>query len=367
MNARQALVCPACGVLNRPTWEFCAKCGESLEGATLTTEHEVDGPEVEAAASVSGVPSTVVLGLALLAVVVFAAVAWRYAREAEPRPQPDPGMFTIATLPAELPDSAPLPSTPGGEAFDEARQLIQQGDLEGARDSFATAIAADGDNAAYRTAYGRVLWDLGGRQQALEELGIAARLDPGRQLAYARALDIAGDRADAVAEYEEVLARNPDAAIVHEDLGRLHYRSGNWEPAALHLARAVEGRPDDLVLRQEYGYALEASGDKEGAEAAYREVIAAAPQANVSRGLLAEVLYDRGDKEEALTVVQEGLELSPTAPVLHRQLGSILERNGQAAEAAEAYRRYAQEAPNAPDAKELADRAARLEKTGGAR
>lgn len=367
MNARQALVCPACGVRNRPTWEFCVKCGESLEGAALTTEDEVDGPEAEAPAPVSGVPSTVVLGLALLAVVVFAAVAWRYASEADPPPQPDPAMFTIATLPPELPGSEPLPSTPGAEAFAEARRLIGEGDREGARDSFAAAIAADGANAAYRSAYGRVLWDLGGRRQALEELGIAARLDPKRQLAYARALDIAGDRTDAVGQYEEVLAGNPDAGIVHEELGRLHYRSGNFEPAALHLERAVEARPNDMVLRQEYGYALDASGDKDGAEAAYRQVVEVAPQAVVSRGLLVEVLYDRGEKDEALTVLQEGLELSPDAPLLQRQLGSILERNGQTAEAAEAYRRYAQQAPNAPDAKELADRAARLEKTGGAK
>jgi tetratricopeptide (TPR) repeat protein len=368
MNARQALVCPACGVLNRPTWEFCAKCGESLEGATLTTTDAAEGAEAEpdSPAPVSGVPSSVVLGVGLLAVAVFAAVAWRSASRAEPPAQPDPGMFSIATLPPELPDSAPPPDAPGLEAFDEGRQLIQEGDPEGARASFTAAIAADGSNAVYRTALGRLLWDMGQRPQALEELRIAARLDPDQQLAYARALDIAGDRADAVEQYEEVLTRSPDAAVVHEDLGRLLYRAGSWEPAAQHLERAVEARPDDLVLRQELAYALDASGDDEGAEAAYREVIAAAPEAAVSRGLLSEVLYERGETDEALAVVQEGLEISPDAPGLHRQLGYILERNGRAAEAAEAYRRYAEKAPNAPDAQDMAARAAQLEKRGGA-
>ena len=33
MKAKQAVVCPKCGALNRPTWEFCARCNESLEGA----------------------------------------------------------------------------------------------------------------------------------------------------------------------------------------------------------------------------------------------------------------------------------------------------------------------------------------------
>ncbi len=366
MNARQALVCPACGVLNRPTWEFCAKCGESLEGATLTTEHEVEGPETEAPAAVSGVPSTVVLGVALLAVGVFAAVAWRQASKAEPPAQPDPALFTIATLPPELPDAEPVPSTPGSEAFAEGQQLAQAGDLEGARNSFAAAIAGDGANPVYRSAYGRALWDLGSQQQALEEFGAAARLDPQRQLAYARALDVAGDQAEAVAQYEELLARTPDAAIIHEDLGRILYRSGEWEPAASHLEKAIAARPNDMVLRQEYGYALDASGDKDGAAEVYRRIVETAPQAAVSRGLLAEVLYDRGDTDEALAVVREGLAISSDAPLLERQLGSMLERDGKRAEAAEAYRRYAEQAPNAEDAKDLVDRAARLEKTGGA-
>ena len=33
MKARPAVVCPSCGALNRTTWEFCARCNESLEGA----------------------------------------------------------------------------------------------------------------------------------------------------------------------------------------------------------------------------------------------------------------------------------------------------------------------------------------------
>ena len=33
MKAKQAVVCPKCGALSRPNWEFCARCNESLEGA----------------------------------------------------------------------------------------------------------------------------------------------------------------------------------------------------------------------------------------------------------------------------------------------------------------------------------------------
>ena len=361
MNARQALVCPACGVLNRPNWEFCAKCGESLDGATLTTEEEADAPAATATPPVSG-SSALVLGVTLLAVGVFAVLAWRYASEAPPPSRPDPAMFTIATLPPELPEAPPAPSVPGSDAYAEGRRLVETGDLEAARERFAAAIAADGANAAYRSAYGRTMWDLGQRQQALAEFGIAARLDPGRQLAYARALDIAGERADAVNEYEVALARAPDSGVVHEHLGRLLYRSGDFGEAATHLEQAVAWHPDDPVLRQEYGYALDAAGDKDRAAEVYREVLESAPEAVVSRGLLADNLYEQGQKDEAMAVVQEGLELTPDAPLLQRQLGSLLERSGDGAAAAAAYRRYAELAPNAPDASELTKRAAVLDK-----
>ena len=367
MNARQALVCPACGVRNRPTWEFCAQCGESLDGATLTTEREEEGAEVTAAPPVSGVSSTVVLAVTLVAVGVFAVMAWRYAKEAPPPPRPDPAMFTIATLPPALPDVPPVPPAPGAEEFAEGRRLEAAGDLEAAVDRFAAAVAADGSNAIYRTTYGRTMWTLGQRPEALAQLGAAASLDPDRQLGYARALDIAGDRAAAATEYEAMLARSPDSGVAHEHLGRLLYRSGSFGEAAPHLEQAVARRPDDPVLRQELGYAFDAAGDKDRAAEVYREVLEVAPQAVISRGLLADNLYARGQKDEAMAVVQEGLELTPEAPLLQRQLGSLLERNGQRAGAAAAYRRYAALAPNAPDAQELAKRASRLDRPTGER
>jgi tetratricopeptide (TPR) repeat protein len=364
MNARQAKVCPACGVLNRPSWEFCAKCGESLEGAALTTEGEAPAADAPSKAPVSGGSSVVVLGVTLVAVAVFAALAWRYAQQAPPPSRPDPAMFTIATLPPELPE-APAPSTPGVDAFNEGRRLIAEGDIQGAREHFVAALVADGDNPMYRAAHARALWALGERQQSLEEFRVAARLDPDRQIAYARALDVAGDRTTAVAEYESVLARKPDSPVVHEELGRLLYRSGRYEESAPHLEQASEARPDDPVLKQELAWALDSSGDAEAAAETYREVLEMAPEAAISRGLLADNLFKRGERDEALAVVQEGLELSPDAPLLQRQLGSLLERTGRRAEAAAAYRRYAQIAPNASDAQEIAQRAAVLDPGSG--
>ena len=365
MNARQALVCPSCGVLNRPTWEFCAKCGDSLEGATLTTtEHEDDEPGQDAPARVSGVPSTVVLGVAALAFAMLVAVAWRHASKAEPAAQPDPAMFTIATLPPDLPEAPPPPSTPGAEAFAEGQRLAGSGDLEGARDAFADAVGLDGSNPAYRAAYGRALWDLGVREQALSELGIAARLDPERQLAYARALDVAGNRQDAVEQYEEVLARTPEAAVVHEDLGRLLYRAATTRrPRSTSSARS---RPVPTTGSPRRSWPTPSTPP------ARRRLRSGcigrcwrSHRRRSSRGdCWPRTCTDRGVATRRSRSFRTGCRCLPTRRCSNVSSAASSSGTGRRAEAAEAYRRYAQLAPNAPDAGDLAERAARLEKGG---
>jgi len=94
-------------------------------------------------------------------------------------------------------------------------------------------------------------------------------------------------------------------------------------------------------------------------------VLVKAPQAVITRGLLADNLVEQGRKDEAMSVLKDGLKLTPGAPLLQRQMGSVLERSGQRTAAAVAYREYARLAPNASDARELVERAARLEAAEG--
>jgi predicted Zn-dependent protease len=85
----------------------------------------------------------------------------------------------------------------------------------------------------------------------------------------------------------------------------------------------------------------------------------------VSRGLLAGLLYEQGKEEEAITLAREGIALNPGAPLLRLHLANMLERSGRPAEAAPEYREYARLLPLAPDAKELEERADRLQGSSG--
>jgi Flp pilus assembly protein TadD len=366
MMAREAVLCPACGTRNRPDWNYCARCEELLEGALpaeATAETTVVPEEMEPLEG-STLASSSILILAVLAFGALGFSAYRHVSTTPPPEGPDPGMFTIGTQPTEVP-KAPPAGGPGVNDYDSGRRLLSAGDTAGAVSQLRAAVAADPDNARYRSYLAHALWQAGSRDEALTEHAAAARLDQRLQMQYARALDLAGRTEEATIEYQAVLARNPEAATVREDLGRLLFRSGDYAAAAPHLEKAVEARANDPVLRQEMAYALDQSGEKPRAESAYRQVLESEPRAVITRGLLAENLYEQGKKEEAMSVLERGLEVTPDAPLLQRQLGSLLEREGKRAEAAAAYRSYARLAPNAPDASAIAERADLLETTGG--
>jgi Flp pilus assembly protein TadD len=363
MSARQAVVCPKCGALNRPTWEFCARCNEPLEGAQPAETGASPDLAGEGGVPPSSLSPVAIAVATVLALVGLGFAAWRYAPPT-PVARPDSSPFTFADPPADLPE-APSPAGPGAADYVEGRRLMNAGDFAGAAARLATAVAENPDNAEFRNVYGHALWKSGDREGAIAAHAEAARLDPRLKMQYARSLDVAGRSADAAREYEAILAENPSSSTVNEDLGRLLFRSGDYAKAAAHLRQAVQARPDDPVLQQEFAYSLDQAGDRAQAAAVYQQVLKDAPQAVITRGLLAENLAERGKPDEALSVLREGLSATPTAPLLQRQMGSVLERAGRPADAAAAYRAYARLAPNAPDARALVDRAARLEAAGG--
>jgi len=299
----------------------------------------------------------------MLVLLLVGAAAWK-TLQAAPEAPADVSVFTMGSPATDLPSPGPIPEA-GGADYDAGRRALHSGDLPDAVARLQAAADADPANAEYRNALAHALWRSGDRDAALLAHAEAARLDPRLQMQYARSLDVAGHTEQAVEQYQEILDKNPNASTVHEDLGRLLFRSGDYQGAAAHLQDAVASRPQDAVLQQELAYSLDQAGDRQQAAEVYRQVIAKAPGAVLSRSLLAENLVEQGKKDEALAVLQQGLEGAPEAPMLRRQIGSVLERSGRPADAAAAYRAYAELAPNAPDAQELLGRAARLEAAAG--
>ncbi len=372
-----ALICSACGARNKEKWQFCARCGESLEGAQEAADSEATtqtytlgddagdyagdyaGDDLEPPAE--ALPSWLVVLIGVVALALLGVGTSRYLRNHPPTTLSASAFAFPAAVP---PRPAPPPTTGlsrAAEAHQAGRKLLAQGDAAGAVALLAEAASLDSENAEYLSSYGEGLLAVGARDSALVQFGLAARISPDRYaMPFARALDIAQRRTEAVAVYEDVLSRQPGNALAQESLGRLLYRTKDFQRAAPLLQAAVSARSEDSVLRQEMAFALDKAGQTAAAEEAYRTILGRLPGAEFTRGLLADNLQRQGRTEEAIAVLTEGLKETPNAPLLHRGLGSLFERAGRLTDAAREYMEYARLAPNTPDSRSILERAAAL-------
>lgn len=367
MKAAGVIVCPSCGTKNRPKWEFCVSCGESLKGVAAEADAKPGvAPAPVAAPSDTGLPwlSTIVaVGL------MVAGFLWLRGRRAEPV-KPDPALFAAPLRSAPPPPAAEAPgkAEPGLVPLSKGEALLASGDAAGALPLLAEAAALLGDNAKAHYLHASALWQTGGREEAVGEYRRAIDIDPGNRVYradMAKALVALGRREEAAAEYEAILSAEPRSPGALRDLAALYTQAGNRERSLELLSQAVEVEPGSAVLRQDLAYALEKAGRTSEAIDAYRRVVELEPKASTSRGLLADLLYRQGRADEAIAVVQEGIQLDPNSARPHRDLASLYERAGRISEAVAEYREYARLAPSSPDARQLAERAERLARSGG--
>ena len=363
-------LCPGCGTRAKAKWEFCPRCGESLANAPAasSTEAAASAPEAavaydydDAGGSWKGPASAV----AVLAVAMVAFVKLRH-----PGPPPAAADFQVPNDSSVPPATKPPQTRKGAEAFEKGRILLTEGDAQGAIPLLAEAVAQDSENALYRHTYGRALWLGNNKEAALAELAAATTLNPGSPVYWtelARAQKDLGRTSEALRSFEQATSLFPDNVDALKDYGTLLARLDDRQRAATVLKNVADKRPGDAGLQQEMAYALESTGDVASAATLYRRVVDTVPDAPIARSRLAELLIQQNQAAEAVAVLREGLERTPDRSLLYRSLGSVLERTGSIAEAVAAYRQYVERSGDSTDAKEIAQRAAALERSLGAR
>jgi tetratricopeptide (TPR) repeat protein len=365
-------VCPKCGTRNKGKWEFCVRCGESLQNVTIASSAETKpGKSAKAAIKLGQAKAeSSPVGAVAVAILLLAAAAWSvyYLRGA----QPPPPMKTTAVLVAPKAAPAATPSTaPGGadELVTRARLKLAQNDVAGALPLLEQAVERDSRNASVHGLYAWALVLSGNLTKALAEYSIATDLDPqdlGFRAGKAGTLKLAGRFDEAIAEYQRIAAQGGAPPDVEEDYGSVLLNAKQDAAGALtHFRKASEAAPDNVGYREQLAYALEQSHDTEGARKEYEKILEKNPAAAVSRGRLAEILLGQGRNDDAIALTRTGIQIDASVPILHRDLGSLLERSGHPLEASAAYREYARLAPNAPDANEMKERANALAQGGG--
>lgn len=361
MASRPYRTCSKCSARNKPEWEFCARCGESLEGAPAT-----EGAAAPAAAAPPlravhpPTPGWSWTGAMML--IVGVAVAW-WTWRVGPETPPGPALFTAPSLPPAAP---PVARAVQATALDAGREHLAQGDVTAALPKLREAVAAAPESALAWLALAKALWVADDRAEAVAAFANAARFGPAEatayRLEYARALEADGQAEPARTEYERVLAVQADHPGALQGLGRLLTQAGRASDALPMLRRAASASPDDVRTATALGVAYERTGDQAAALGQYRSVVDRFPDAAYPRVLLSEALDRQGQRDEALRVVREALGRNPREPLLQRGLGVMLDKRGDSAGALAAYREYLRLRPDAPDASAVAARAATLER-----
>ncbi len=378
MAASDALVCPACGARNKPKWEFCVRCGESLQGAETAAplaKTVVKGKgkgkskltiQIHEREAESSFPPGLIVGAGAVLLVGLAVAGWRYASTYKGAPPADPSLFTVADAPrgpsvgrardrargrglrrgSEAPRAGSGRRSPGPAGEGGGRRLLEPAVPMGLRRSAGRHRSCRQRAGAIRRSRPADAWRV---PRALCACPRSRRSRPPTRLRSTRTWS----------------ARSPTNLAVQEDLGRLYYRSGDFAKAAPFLEKAVGARSGDPVLRQELAYSVEKSGDKARAAQLYREVLGLAPGADVSRSHLAAARV-RAGQERRGGGHPEGRRRARPEPsrVCAATSETCSSEWARPQDAIREYKEYARLAPNAPDAKELAERAARLEGPG---
>jgi len=180
MRPSDLRICPQCGTQNKVKWEFCVRCGESLQGVAVGDSRK---PASKPEAPVDDFPDrpwrSVVWTVLALGVAVALAVMYFVHPPPAQAPRPDPGTFGGLRVPSTPPPKTlPAREVPGQKEFEEGRAALLRGDTAHALELLAAAVSLDGGNPTYHSTYGQALSQAGREADASQEFGLAVQIEP---------------------------------------------------------------------------------------------------------------------------------------------------------------------------------------------
>ena len=186
-----------------------------------------------------------------------------------------------------------------------------------------------------RRYYGKILAIEPGHVQAkqcLEKIEAFAEQDrvdfSSDLLGTARQYATNGNRDQAIQMVRQILAREPDNAMAHNDLGALLYEAGDMEQCLACYERAAQLAPEEAVYQKNLAdfYACE-KGLYERAMEKYVQVLTLDPQDIEALWATAQICLKYGKKEDALVFLNRILEIEPW----HQKARALLEELQSAA------------------------------------
>jgi protein O-mannosyl-transferase len=137
-----------------------------------------------------------------------------------------------------------------------------------------------------------------------------------------------GERDSALEHYRQAVEVNPTYADAHHNLARLLAQQGNSREAITHYIEALKFKPQDAETYNNLGQLLAFSGDPGAAFAAYRKALELDPKFAKAYFNLGRLQVRKGEFAESIENFQRALTLAPDTAEVHAAIGEAYLRAG---------------------------------------
>jgi tetratricopeptide (TPR) repeat protein len=214
--------------------------------------------------------------------------------------------------------------------------LSRQQKLEEAITAFQRAITLNPADVFHRQNLAQSFWQLGRREEAINQLRHALRQQPNFALGWisqGQLLAEQGRIADAEAGYQRALACRVFRSSDLLALARFCRSRGWHEPAATNFVAAIKLNPHDAKLRLETAQCLLTLRRDTEATRLIAEAVQLSPDLPAARQMFGLALGQQGKPIEAEQQFREALRLAPDMLEARLNLGVALMNQGRAVEA----------------------------------
>jgi len=194
---------------------------------------------------------------------------------------------------------------------------------------------------------------------------IPPKIDEDKDFVAGTALFKEGRYADAAASFAKVVARFPEAATAHFNLGLSSVRAGRRDEGLASLETAVALNPRMVEAYFLLGEEYFAKGDRDRSQAAFDKAIALDPKNPRAHYNLGIIFYKSGRLDEALASFGKAVELDPGFSSAHYQAGLAHVGKGEFPAAIACFEKFLELEPNAPEAGQVKTMIAELKKQIG--
>ncbi|MGQ9365116.1 tetratricopeptide repeat protein [Azospirillum sp. ST 5-10] len=213
-----------------------------------------------------------------------------------------------------------------------------------------SAIARNGNVAAYHANFARALRAEGRLPEAADSLRRAIALQPAADAFFSlgNVLKQAGQTAEAAERYRDALALKPDFVEARINAAAALDALGRRNEALAHLRLALASAPANPTVLFNLARTEQAFGARDRAAAGYRRALRAAPGFEEAAGNLGAALLDAGRPAAASAVLRRLVALTPDRPDRLLPLATALADAGSCEAALTAFRRLMALTPEDP-------------------